>query len=315
MGTRTIIGRRQAIRETQIMAFSLQDLYEPINLPRMETGGIQAELDKIIARYQPGGEFGKPEMALLERAKTKTLARQKAGLVSRGMAGTTVGAGLGKKWEEEVGMPAKLGLEDIRTQRLVQAMTAKAGFMERAQAANISVAQSEAEMELRRVLAAAGLNAQQQASALQALASVHAARYGGGGGGERRTWKDYFGDTSMQKKEVVPYTGPPGADNGATTRPGATAGAFTVGGRAGEYASGGYGGQAYWEEKTATGRTLHPTPPGLRDEGFEDIGRGFGVPGEQGFGIHPTKEWGLGIKGTPGKLTQSFQGAGYTGNW
>ncbi len=88
-------------------------------------------LDKIIERYRPGGEFGKGELALLEREKTKSLARTQSGMVSAGLAGTTVSAGAGQKWEEEVGMPAKLQLEDIRSQRLMESMRTKAGFAER----------------------------------------------------------------------------------------------------------------------------------------------------------------------------------------
>jgi len=88
-------------------------------------------LDEIIARYKPGGEFGKPEAALLKRAKVKSLAETAQGLVTSGLAGTTAGAGAGQRWEEEVGMPAKLQLEDIRSQRLTGAMGAKAGYLER----------------------------------------------------------------------------------------------------------------------------------------------------------------------------------------
>jgi hypothetical protein len=88
-------------------------------------------LDEIIERYRPGGEFGKPEEALLKRAKVKSLAGTAQDIVSSGLSGTTVGAGAGQAWEEEVGMPARLRLEDIRTQRLTEAMGAKAGYMER----------------------------------------------------------------------------------------------------------------------------------------------------------------------------------------
>jgi len=90
-------------------------------------------LDEIIKRYRPGGEFGKPEEALLKRAKTKSLAETGQALVSAGLGGTTVGAGAGRKWEEEVGMPSRLQLEDIRSQRLSGAMSAKAGYLEREQ--------------------------------------------------------------------------------------------------------------------------------------------------------------------------------------
>jgi len=96
---------------------------------------ISEILDKIIAKYQPGGGFGKSELALLKRGKTKAMAGVGQQLVRSGLAGTTAGAGASQRWEEEIGMPARLELEDIRTQRLVQALLAKAGFQERAQEA------------------------------------------------------------------------------------------------------------------------------------------------------------------------------------
>ena len=92
---------------------------------------ISEILDKIIAKYQPGGGFGESELALLKRGKTKAMAGVGQQLVSSGLAGTTAGAGASQRWEEEVGMPTRLGLEDIRTQRLVQALLAKAGFQEK----------------------------------------------------------------------------------------------------------------------------------------------------------------------------------------
>lgn len=98
------------------------------------TTDIIALLDQIIERYRPGGEFGKPEEALLKREKEKSLAETQQGMVTAGMAGTTAGVGAGRRWEEEVGMPARLKLEDIRTGRLTEAMGAKAGYMERAEA-------------------------------------------------------------------------------------------------------------------------------------------------------------------------------------
>ncbi|KKN35312.1 hypothetical protein LCGC14_0784810, partial [marine sediment metagenome] len=49
-----------------------------------------------------------------------------------------VGGGAGKSWEEEVGMPARLKLEDIRSQRLTEAMGAKAGYLERRSASDVT---------------------------------------------------------------------------------------------------------------------------------------------------------------------------------
>lgn len=90
-----------------------------------------AEYNKIIELYSPEGSFGKGFEAQLERGRTKALAQGTQQLVSSGLYGTTTAAGLGKKFEEEVAVPARLQMEDIRTQRLAEARQAKAGLIER----------------------------------------------------------------------------------------------------------------------------------------------------------------------------------------
>jgi len=87
--------------------------------------------DKIISQYQPEGGYLKGALAELEREKGRAVASQTQDLVSSGLFGTSTRAGLGQKWEAEVGQPARLKLEDIRMGRLAQALGAKAGAIER----------------------------------------------------------------------------------------------------------------------------------------------------------------------------------------
>jgi len=87
--------------------------------------------DQIIKQYETGGGFGAGWEAQLGRQKVKDIAAGQQSLVSGGLFGTTITAGLPKKWEEEVGTPARLKLEDIRMERLSQALQAKAGLIER----------------------------------------------------------------------------------------------------------------------------------------------------------------------------------------
>jgi len=82
--------------------------------------------DKIISQYQPGGEYLKGAEAELEREKGRTVAAETQDLISSGLFGTSITAGLGQKWEAEVGMPARLKLEDVRMGRLAQALGGKA---------------------------------------------------------------------------------------------------------------------------------------------------------------------------------------------
>ena len=87
--------------------------------------------DEIINRYQPGGGFGKAALGQLEEQKVRDVGEETQAQISGGLFGTSVTAGLGTKWESEVGAPARLRLEDIMMERLSQAQLGKAGFIER----------------------------------------------------------------------------------------------------------------------------------------------------------------------------------------
>ena len=86
---------------------------------------------QMIEQYEPGGAFGAGYEAQLARTKTQDVAAGQQALVSGGLFGTTITAGLPKKWEEEVGQPARLKLEDVRMGRYAEAMEKKAGLIER----------------------------------------------------------------------------------------------------------------------------------------------------------------------------------------
>jgi hypothetical protein len=101
------------------------------NEQRYEQGmGI---FDEIIQRYQPGGEYGKGAMALYEQGKSQAMAQGMQNLVSSGLSNTTVAAGLPMKYEQEVGTPFRMQLEDRRMDALTQAQIGKTGFIERRQ--------------------------------------------------------------------------------------------------------------------------------------------------------------------------------------
>ncbi|MBW1931473.1 MAG: hypothetical protein JRI56_00300 [Deltaproteobacteria bacterium] len=87
--------------------------------------------DRIIKQYEPGGAFLQGVEAQLQREKARTVAQQTQDLVSSGLFGTSIRAGLGKKFEEEIGTPARLRAQDIAFERLAQAGVGKAGFIER----------------------------------------------------------------------------------------------------------------------------------------------------------------------------------------
>jgi hypothetical protein len=87
-------------------------------------------LDEAIARYQPGGDFGSGALAQYEVGKRQALATGMQNLINSGLTNTTVAAGMDLKYEQEVGTPFRLQLEDLRMQNLTEAERAKVGFIE-----------------------------------------------------------------------------------------------------------------------------------------------------------------------------------------
>lgn len=85
-------------------------------------------LKRAKALYAPGGGFGKGVESAIERGRIKTEASGMQGLVSAGLAGTTMAGTLGKKYQEEVAMPARLSIEEERTQALAGIEMTQAGM-------------------------------------------------------------------------------------------------------------------------------------------------------------------------------------------
>ena len=92
---------------------------------------IETMYDKMMGMVGPGGAFEKRGLGEIEAAKTKGVGQETQQMISSGMYGTTTAAGVGRKWEADVGAPARLRLEDIMQQRQLGVMGQKAGFLER----------------------------------------------------------------------------------------------------------------------------------------------------------------------------------------
>jgi len=97
------------------------------NLQRKEQ--IESIYDSIIEMYQPGGAFEARYLSQLGTRKAKDVGSEMQQLISSGLYGTTTTAGLGRRWEAEVGEPSRLAMEDIMQQRLGMAMGKKAEFL------------------------------------------------------------------------------------------------------------------------------------------------------------------------------------------
>lgn len=87
--------------------------------------------DTIIENYSPGGAFEKSTLSQLSKQKKTDVGQEQQQLISGGLYGTTTAAATGRRWEESVGAPARLKLEDLQMQRLSEAQLGKAGFIER----------------------------------------------------------------------------------------------------------------------------------------------------------------------------------------
>ena len=92
---------------------------------------IEGMYDKMMGMVGPGGAFEKRGLGEIERARTKGVGQETQQMISSGMYGTTTAAGVGRRWEADVGAPARLRLEDIMQQRQLGVMGQKAGFLER----------------------------------------------------------------------------------------------------------------------------------------------------------------------------------------
>jgi len=87
-----------------------------------------AAIKRAKAQYTPGGGFGAGTEAALERGRVKAMASGMQGLISAGLAGTTMAGTLGKRYEEEVGVPTRARVEEQRAQALSGIEMAQAGM-------------------------------------------------------------------------------------------------------------------------------------------------------------------------------------------
>ena len=120
--------------------------------------------EKALAHYKPGGGFGKGVEAGLERGRVKSTASGMQNLVSAGLAGTSMAAGLGKKYEEEVGAPTRARLEGARAEAMANIQMSMAGTEQRGY-------ESAQDRQFQMQMQQRSLDAQQQGYNTQLMAS------------------------------------------------------------------------------------------------------------------------------------------------
>jgi len=90
--------------------------------------------NEAVDLFRPGSGYGEGAMALYQRAKKKAMGGAAQNFMSRGLLGgkgSTLAAGYEKKYEEEVGTPFYLQLNDMRMERLAGALGQVGGAYER----------------------------------------------------------------------------------------------------------------------------------------------------------------------------------------
>ncbi len=91
---------------------------------RRQVSSLFAKAKKI---YEPGGGYMAGTEAAIARGSKRTVASGVQQLASAGLAGTSIVGGLGKKYEEEVGMPTRARATTARLSALSGLLQAEAG--------------------------------------------------------------------------------------------------------------------------------------------------------------------------------------------
>ena len=179
-----------------------------------ETTDILDILTQAIQQYSPEGPFAKTRQEQLLEKKATMIPEMQAGLIGRGLGGTTIAAAIPSRFEQEVAKPWRTETEMLRSARLMEGILAKAGYLERAEAGEAADRLAKEQMKLQEELAKGQITSQEYMQQMQLaqdeyqfdqqMAFQHAQQtgpgaggggYGGGGGGGGRTWAERMGET------------------------------------------------------------------------------------------------------------------------
>jgi hypothetical protein len=90
---------------------------------------IRAIFDDVINRYSENGTYKAGMTKDIENQKESDIGKQIQQMISSGIYSTSMPAGLSNKWESEVGTTARLKLEDLLQERVINAKLQKANFL------------------------------------------------------------------------------------------------------------------------------------------------------------------------------------------
>lgn len=101
------------------------------DLSNMAMEDILSVIEQGIQQYSPGGTFAKARGEQLAEKKGRYIPSAISGLTKAGLSGTTVRSAIPTRFEQEVAKPFQTETELLRTERLMQAILAKAGLLEK----------------------------------------------------------------------------------------------------------------------------------------------------------------------------------------
>ena len=145
-------------------------------------------LEQAVEHYRPGGEFAGIRGEQLAEKKSTIIPGMRSELVGRGLTGTTIGGAIPAAFEQQVAKPWQTETEMLRSGRLMEAILAKSGIMERTGARDQQAELQREKMRLDEMLANRQITAQEHQAALDraqqmALGKMQQKSLGGGGGG------------------------------------------------------------------------------------------------------------------------------------
>ena len=149
----------------------------------MPDATTMAALEKVLETYKTGGEFQQQRTSQLGAAEKKYTTGAQAQLAGRGLAGTTIAASIPGAFEQEVGAPFRTETERLRSAQEMNALLAKAGFMESESERQLKLQMQQSDLDAQAKALADQIAAGKYDSSMSAASRVAAAKYGAGGSG------------------------------------------------------------------------------------------------------------------------------------
>lgn len=191
----------------------------------MPDATTMAALEKVLQTYKTGGEFQEQRTQQLGAAEKKYTTGAQAQLTTRGLAGTTIAASIPAAFEQEVGAAFRTETERLRSTQEMNALLAKAGFMEAESERQLKLGMQQTELDAQAKALAEQIAAGKYETSMDAASRIAAAKYGGGGGGAGGAGgRGAFIDSAAGSEMWARRTGDTGGAGGAAQHVGAGGG-------------------------------------------------------------------------------------------